>query len=344
MNATAEIITIGDEILYGHIVDTNSQWIAATLSDTGIKVVRSTTVGDVVESIMNALKEASRRADIILITGGLGPTRDDLTKECLARFFNCDMQLHEEALAEVSNFFERRGRELTKLNRQQAVLPVCCTKITNRVGTAPGMWFDHEGKVFVSMPGVPGEMKLMMQESIVPRLRDRFKLPAIHHLTIKTVGIGESFLADKISEWEDALPPHIRLAYLPGYGEVKLRLTAIGDRAALADEMHAQADRLRDYAGPYIYGRDDDTLEGVVGQLLKHKNYTVGCAESCTGGYLSHRFTRVPGSSEYFKGSIIAYANEVKERELGVPKEILVRKSRGPWPKAFAGGSKRISE
>src|SRR5882672_3004619 len=197
----AELLTIGDEILYGQIVDTNSRWMSVELDSVGIKVIRKTSVGDNVDEIMTAFAEAEQRADIILITGGLGPTSDDLTKPCLSKYFNCELQIHDEALAEVTEFFASRGRDLTEVNRQQAALPVCCVKITNPLGTAPGMWFEKNGKVFVSMPGVPAEMKRIMSESVIPKLLNQFKVPVILRKIIRTAGIGESFLADKIKAW-----------------------------------------------------------------------------------------------------------------------------------------------
>lgn len=321
---TAELLTIGDELLYGQIVDTNSQWMGAELSNAGIKVIRKTTVGDVHEEIMSAFSEAERRADIILITGGLGPTNDDLTKPCLAKYFDCEMQIHQGALAEVTEFFTSRGRVLTELNRLQASLPACCEKITNRLGTAPGMWFERNGKVFVSMPGVPHEMKVMMAEIIIPKLRHTFQTPSIHHTIIRTVGIGESFLAEKIASWEQSLPAHFRLAYLPGYGEVKLRLTAIGtDIEKLKGEAGELTAKIKPFVGEYIYGTGNDPLEVAVGNLLRDKKLTLAVAESCTGGYLSHLITSVPGSSDYFNGSIIAYSNDVKVKDLGVQQETL---------------------
>src|SRR5687768_13603524 len=321
---TAEILTIGDEILFGQIVDTNSQWMGTELSNAGIRVVRTTTVGDIVEHILTAFAEAEERADIILITGGLGPTNDDLTKPCLAEYFNCEMQIHEEALAEVTEFFTSRGRALTEVNRLQASLPVCCEKITNRLGTAPGMWFERNGKVFVSMPGVPHEMKTMMSEIIIPKLLKKFKTPAIHHTVIRTVGIGESFLAEKISSWEQSLPQHIKLAYLPGYGEVKLRLTATGSAVAvLKEESQALVNALKPIAGDYIYGYGNDALEVVIGKILREKKLTLSVAESCTGGQVAHFIASVPGSSDYFRAGIVAYANEVKVKDLGVRPETL---------------------
>ncbi len=323
-NITAELLTIGDEILYGQIVDTNSQWMGVELSNVGIKVIRKTTEGDLEDHILSALAEAEKRAEIILITGGLGPTSDDLTKPCLAKYFNCALQLHEEALIEVTEFFKSRGRALTETNRLQAFLPLCCEKITNRMGTAPGMWFERNGKVFVSMPGVPHEMKCMMTEIIVPKLIKTFKTPTIHHTLIRTVGIGESFLAEKISSWEKALPKHIKLAYLPGLGEVKLRLTAFGnDVELLKSETATLIEELKPLAGEYIFGIGPDPLEVILGNTLRDKGLTLSVAESCTGGYLSHLITSVPGSSVYFLGSIIPYAYEIKMDQLGVQPETL---------------------
>lgn len=321
---TAELLTIGDEILYGQIIDTNSQWMGVNLSDAGIRVIRKTTVGDVEEDILNAFSEAESRADIVLITGGLGPTNDDLTKPCLVKYFNCALKINAEALSEVTAFFKSRGRELTEINRQQAALPTCCEKITNAVGTAPGMWFHRHGKVFVSMPGVPHEMKRMMSDLVLPKLKATFNTPVIHHKVIRTIGIGESFLAEKIADWERSLPGHIKLAYLPSLGEVKLRLTAHGDsKERLEAETNDQVTKLESIVGEYIYGHGNGPMEVVIGKTLLEKNLTLSIAESCTGGYLSHLITSVPGSSGYFMGSIIPYANEMKVRQLGVKPEIL---------------------
>lgn len=321
---SVELLTIGDEILYGQIVDTNSQWMSVALTEAGFRVTHKTTVGDQEEAILRAFADAAQRADVVLITGGLGPTSDDLTKPCLAKYFNCEVKIHEEALAEITEFFKSRGRELTELNRQQAALPVCCEKITNPIGTAPGMWFQRNGKVFMSMPGVPHEMKKMVTERVIPKLRTTFVTPVIHHKMIRTVGIGESFLADKISAWEKALPAHIKLAYLPSLGEVKLRLTASGaDLATLQRETEALTQKLLPLAGEYVYGFGDEPLEVVLGRALRERHLTLSIAESCTGGYLSHLITSVPGSSDYFLGSLIPYAYEIKMRQLGVKPETL---------------------
>jgi len=321
---TAELLTIGDEILYGQIVDTNSQWMSAELSHAGIRVIRKTSVGDQENEILIAFAEAEKRADIVLITGGLGPTSDDLTKPCLANYFDCEIKMHPEALEEVTEFFKSRGRELTEINRQQAALPVCCEKISNKMGTAPGMWFQRNGKVFVSMPGVPHEMKRMMTDIIIPKLKKTFTVPVIHHRVIRTAGIGESFLAEKIAAWEKALPTHVKLAYLPGLSEVKLRLTSIGQsEEALAKEADMLVDNLLPLVGEYVYGYGEDPLEVVIGNTLRKKKLTLSIAESCTGGYLSHLITSVPGSSDYFLGSIIPYAYDIKMRQLGVRPETL---------------------
>lgn len=319
-----EILAIGDELLYGQTIDTNSHWISEELDKVGFKVIRRTTIGDKEDQILTAFAEAEHHADIVLITGGLGPTSDDLTKPCLVKYFNCETAIHPEALAEVTEFFKRRGRELTEVNRQQAALPICCTKITNPTGTAPGMWFDKNGKVFVSMPGVPHEMKRMMLDMVIPKLKARFQTPALHHQMIRTVGIGESYLADKISAWEKSLPDHIKLAYLPSLGEVKLRLTGTGDSFdVLKQEMDTLVEKLKPLAEEYIYGYGETPLQVVIGNTLREKKLKLSIAESCTGGYLSHLITSVPGSSDYYLGSIIPYDYEIKMRQLGVRPETL---------------------
>lgn len=320
----AELLTIGDEILYGQIVDTNSQWMGVELSNAGIKVIRKTSVGDQEDEILTAFAEAEKRADIVLITGGLGPTNDDLTKPLLAKYFNCELRIHDEALTEVTEFFKSRGRELTEINRQQAALPICCEKITNPIGTAPGMWFERNGKVLMSMPGVPHEMKRMMTERVIPKLLKKFQVPVIFHKLIQTIGQGESFLAEKIADWEASLPRHIKLAYLPSLGGVKLRLTCFGDNlSALEKETDALIEKLKEVIGPFIFGYGADPIEVVLGNTLRKNKLTLAVAESCTGGYLSHLITSVPGSSDYFLGSMIPYAYEIKMRQLGVKPETL---------------------
>ena len=319
MKATAIIITIGDEILYGQTLDTNSHWISGELDKIGIKVHQKWTIGDDREQILAAFEKAGKEASIVLITGGLGPTSDDLTKPLLAEYFGVDLMLNQDALDDLTTLFAKAGREMTDLNRGQAMLPSNCTKITNSMGTAPGMWFEEEGTVYVSMPGVPYEMQQMMTATILPMLMEKFVDGVIYHKMIKTIGIAESKLADLIKEWERQLPSTVKLAYLPTYGQVKLRLTSFGQElASLEKEIHNQIDSLLPLIAEYTYGYDDDEIETVIGKTLIDANLTIGTAESCTGGKLASLITEVPGSSAYFMGSIISYDNRVKINQLGV--------------------------
>jgi len=318
------ILTIGDEILFGQTLDTNSQWMSAELDSYGFKVVHRATVGDAEPDILSALKDAASWADIILITGGLGPTADDLTKPCLAKYFNVPLQSNPAALEELRVLFQQIDRELSEANIAQTNLPANADYISNSLGTAPGMWIEDNGKIYVSMPGVPFEMKGMMSNHVIPKLQKLHVLPNVTHKIIKTIGIGESWLAEKIAAWENNLPENIKLAYLPSLGQVKLRLTSIGkEKAALESAINDQVNLLIPHAEKYIYGYDSDTIEQVIGDLLIKKGLSLGTAESCTGGYLAHLITRVAGSSNYFKGSIIAYANEIKESALGVSPDTL---------------------
>ena len=320
----AEIITIGDEILYGQIVDTNSAWMGAELARIGIRVKQITSISDSAEHIIAALDDAKTRASIILMTGGLGPTKDDLTKDVLTAYFQTTLKLHEPSLADVTEIFERRGRTLTELNRQQAFLPEACTPIRNVLGTAPGMWFEQNGKVFVSMPGVPYEMKRMMTDTVLPQLRAYFKTPEIIHKVIQTTGIPESILADKLEAWETSLPEHIKLAYLPHLGGVRLRLTGQGKEAAqLEEDLTKEVGKLSKLIPNYIFAYGEVPLEEAIGRMLKERNLTIATAESCTGGFLAHKITSIGGSSAYYQGSVIAYHNEVKVRELHVKPETL---------------------
>ncbi|MCC9136254.1 competence/damage-inducible protein A [Pontibacter silvestris] len=322
----AEIITIGDEILYGQIVDTNSAWMGMELTKIGIKVKQITSVSDSAAHIIEALDNAKTRADIMLITGGLGPTKDDLTKNILTAYFNTELKLHEPSLEDVKAIFSRRGIEVSELNRQQAFLPAACTPVRNILGTAPGMWFEEEGKIFVSMPGVPFEMKRMMTDIVLPKLQEHFKTPQIIHKVVQTAGVPESTLADTIEQWELTLPPHIRLAYLPHLGGVRLRLTGQGDNEeALEKELQQQVDILSQIIPDYIFAYGEVKLEEAVGQLLKTQKLTIATAESCTGGLLAHKFTSVPGSSAYYIGSVIAYHNHVKTEQLGVKPDTLAQ-------------------
>ena len=327
MSKYAEIISIGDEILYGQTLDTNSHWISGRLDEIGIKVRRKITIGDEREEILNCLKESSERSDIILITGGLGPTRDDLTKPLLAEYFGVGLKMNNEAFEHIRTLFEKRGREVTELNRMQAELPENCIKIDNRLGTAPGMWFEEKGTVYVSMPGVPYEMEAMMNDIILPKLKEKFTGGVIYHKIVKTVGIGESALAEKITDWEDHLPKSIKLAYLPTFGQVKLRLTALGsDKAVLEKQVSQEVDKLIPQIASYVYGYDSDELEKVVGDILLKNNKSIAFAESCTGGYISHLMTKVPGSSKYYKGSIVSYDYDVKVNSLDVDRKVMEEK------------------
>ena len=320
----AEIITIGDEILFGQITDTNTQWIGAELTNIGIRPVRKTSVGDIQEDIISALTEASQRADVIIVTGGLGPTKDDITKHTFCKYFGSELKINEDALALVTEFFAKRGREMTELNIQQAALPTNCTYIPNLWGTAPGMWFEKDNVIYVSLPGVPYEMKSLMEHAILPRLKERFVANIIQHKIIRTIGIGESFLAETIEHWENALPTHIKLAYLPHFGQVKLRLTATGNNQEILDsDLKYQVDTLLPLIKDFVFGYDADELESVIGRLLTERDATIGTAESCTGGFVASQLTNIPGSSQYFEGSVVSYSNTIKMNVLGVSRQTL---------------------
>lgn len=320
----AEIITIGDEILYGQTLDTNAHWMTEQLTGVGIKVFRMTTIGDQEPAMIQAFRKAEEDVDIVLITGGLGPTSDDRTKECLAKYFDSLMKINEQALRELETFMAARGKNLNELTRMQAEMPVKCEMISNPRGTAAGMLFRRNGRIFISMPGVPHEMKDMMTRSVLPELKRIFDLPVIYHKIIRTSGIGESWLAEIIENWEKSLPEHIKLAYLPTFGDIKIRLTAVGrDPERIKEEIRRLVDAVVPLIDRYVYGFDDDTLESVIGKLLKERSQTLALAESCTGGYISHVITRVAGSSEYFKGAVVPYKNEMKVIHLGVRRETI---------------------
>lgn len=320
----AEIITIGDELLIGQVIDTNSAWMAEQLNMIGIRVHQITSISDNQEHILTTLKEASGRAQLLLITGGLGPTKDDITKQTLCKYFDTSLVFSETAYANVVKLFYARGVAVSELNRLQAMVPANCRVIANPNGTAPCMWFEHNGCIYVSMPGVPFEMKAIMEEEIIPQLLNKLNQVIIHR-TILTEGVGESHLATIIEPWETSLPSFIKLAYLPQPGMVRLRLTAYGtDRALLQDAVNKAEKELYPYAGTFIFGFDNDTMESVVGQLLHDKGMMLSTAESCTGGNIAQLVTSIAGSSDYFKGSIVAYSNEIKEHFLGVSHHILV--------------------
>ncbi len=320
-----EIINIGDELLIGQVVNTNAAWMAEQLNLSGFAVHQFTVISDTREHILKALREAENNAEIILISGGIGPTRDDVTKTTLCEFFNTRLTFNNEAYQDIKTLFARRGFPVTELNRQQAELPEGCLTLPNKLGTARGMWFEKkrpgEGKtIFISMPGVPFEMKEMMTNEIIPRLLMCFSAPFIYHKTILTQGIGESFLAKKIEFWENNLPEDIKLAYLPQPGMVRLRLSGTGKEERLVrNRVSSAIGELEKIIPEYIFGYDEETLEEIIGKLLLEKGNSMATAESCTGGYIAHLITSIPGSSGYFKGAIVAYSNEVKENLLGVP-------------------------
>ncbi len=327
MTITAELLTIGDELLYGQVVNTNAAWMGAELGMRGVRVIQITSVSDDPEAIVDALNAARQRANAVLITGGLGPTKDDLTKHVLARYFQSELVLHEPTLRHVEDIFARFNRPMLDVNRAQALVPAACEVVPNPLGTAPGMWFEDAGVVFVSMPGVPFEMKRMMTDTVLPRLTERFQPPALRHRVVQTVGLGESFLSQTISAWEDALPAYLKLAYLPNMGQLRLRLTGLlpdGMTAETLDqEMAERITALYPLIGEYIFAEGEVTLEEAVGQRLMEKKLTIGTAESCTGGFVAHRLTSIAGSSAYVRGGIVAYDNDVKQAVLGVRAETL---------------------
>jgi nicotinamide-nucleotide amidase len=315
----AEIITIGDEILIGQIVDTNSAWIAEQFNRRGIEIYQITSVHDDKEHIQEALKNAEEKVDLVILTGGLGPTKDDITKNVLCEYFNTKLVFHEPTFEHIQQRFKNRNIDLNKLNSDQAMVPESCTVVPNSVGTAPGIWFEKNDTIFVSIPGVPFEMKNLVENEILPRLESNGKTKAIYHKTVLTQGLPESMLAQKIEKWEDALPENVKLAYLPNPMAVRLRLSAIGkDKDLLKEQVETEIEKLQIIIPENIFGYDTETLAGVIGSLLKEKKKTLAVAESCTGGFISHLITSVPGSSAYFNGAVTAYSNEIKEKILGV--------------------------
>ncbi len=324
----ASIITIGDELLIGQVVDTNSTWMAQQLNKAGIRVIRRVAVGDVWDEIWNALDEESKHADIILMTGGLGPTADDITKPLLTKYFDGKLVVDEGALQNVKHIFEKvLHRPMIERNLKQAEVPDTCIVIQNKRGTAPGMWFEKEGKIFVSMPGVPFEMKGMMDDYVIPTLATHFIFPHIIHRTLLTAGVGESFLAEQIKDFESTLPAHIKLAYLPNYGMVRLRLSSVGfDKIAVEKEVQDLFEKLQYLVKENIVTNQDDPMEKVTGNLLIARNKTMCTAESCTGGYIAHLLTAIPGSSKFYDGSVVSYSYKAKEDLLNVSKDLLKTK------------------
>ncbi len=318
------IITIGDEILIGQIVDTNSASISRHLNKAGIVVYERLSIGDDANAIVEAVERAMERTEVVIITGGLGPTKDDITKTTLAKLFLSPMRYDEEVAHHVESMLAKRGVVFNELNRGQAMVPECCDVLFNRHGTAPGMWFDHPKGVVISLPGVPFEMEHLMADEVMPRLTERFSLRSILHRTLITAGLAESMLAERISEWEESLPEYLRLAYLPAPGVVRLRLSAYeveGER--VAEEIESRFKELERVIGEYIVGYENASVESLIHQRLTDMGRTLSVAESCTGGAISSRFTAMPGASAYFLAGVVAYQNAIKESLLGVKSDSL---------------------
>lgn len=319
----AEILTIGDELLIGQTVDTNSAWIGKNLAQYGIQVSRKTAISDSEAEIISAVNEAFQRVDFLMITGGLGPTKDDITKKTLAKLYQCGFRRDETVTAHLENIFARRGRQLLEINKQQADVPEICEVLANEVGTAPGMWFDQNGKVLVSMPGVPNEMMHIMENRVFQRIKNRFKTPKILHYTAVTIGVPESLLSKQLETFELSLPPHIKLAYLPALNTVKLRLSGQSDNAQILEsEMKGFFEKMCETCGESVFTKEDISPVKYIARLLIRHNIKITLAESCTGGYIANQLVTEPGISKVFNGSIISYANEIKHNELGVPEDV----------------------
>lgn len=320
-----EIITIGDELLIGQVLDTNSAWMAKILNENGFQVVWKATVGDVADDIIQAIDDARKKAPIILLTGGLGPTKDDITTQTLCKYFDCSLRFSDETHANIERLFRKNGRAMNELTRHQAMVPDKATILQNAMGTAPCTWFEQDGGVLVSMPGVPHEMMWLMENEIIPRLKKKFHRDLyIKHQTCLVTGYSESALAIRLTDFENRMPPFVKLAYLPQMGIIRLRLSAYCDDPKTADEaIDALKKELEQVLRGNIMVEEDKPLEVLVGDYLRSKQLTVGTAESCTGGSIASKLTSVPGSSDYFLGSVVSYANKVKRHILGVDKDDL---------------------
>ena len=318
-------ISIGDELLIGQVINTNAAWLGQQLSDVGFQLDSTLTIGDSEKAIMDAFN-ACLDADLVLVTGGLGPTADDITKPTVCKFFDTELVFCQEAYDNVVSLFKRRGFQMSERNRGQAMLPKACQYIPNTYGTAPCMWLEKQGTAFAFMPGVPFEMKGIFTDELLPRIKQRFHAVPYEKRVIMTTGIGESFLADKIKDWEEALPDFLSLAYLPQHGMVRLRLSG---RHEDADLLHAtlddQVEKLTRLVSDYIFAMQDQPIERTVFDLLINKGMTFASAESCTGGNIAHVITLIPGSSEVFKGAAVTYATTTKTKVLGVPAETIER-------------------
>ena len=319
----AEILSIGDELLIGQTINTNASWLGQECSKLGIRIVHITTISDEKQLIKDAVDEAFKRADLILVTGGLGPTKDDITKYTLCEYFDSELEIHIPTLQRIEAFFSKRNRPMLEVNIRQAELPKKCTILENVNGTAAGMWFEKDKKILISMPGVPYEMKGIMMEQAFPRLQAKFALKALYHRTLMTQGIGESFLADQLQDWENEVRERgLGLAYLPSPGMVKLRLTSY-EGESRAEEIDAYFKQLEERFPNYVYGKEDETIQLVLGRLLREKKMTIGTVESCTGGSLAQTLVSVAGASDYFQGSFLTYTNELKNRLVDVSKKDL---------------------
>jgi nicotinamide-nucleotide amidase len=326
----AEIITIGDEILIGQIVDSNSAFIAKELNQIGVSVYQITSVQDDREHITNALQEAGERSSVIIVTGGLGPTKDDVTKETLCNFFGDTLVQDQAVLEHIEELFKKYiTTPISNLNRRQALVPSKATVLHNAFGTAPGLWMKKGDMSYFFLPGVPYEMKNLITSSVLPKIMETYERPYIVHKTLLTYGMGESAIAEKIESWENSLPRHIKLAYLPNLGRVRLRLSSKGvDREALLASVEAEAKKLYPIIGDIIYGEEEDgTIESQIGKFLTQKQMTLATAESFTGGRIAEQITAVPGASNYFKGSVVSYATETKIKVLGVPEALVEQHS-----------------
>ncbi len=319
-----ELITIGNELLSGKTADTNSAWLAQQLNSIGIQVVRISSVSDTKEDILNILNESEKRADIIIMTGGLGPTSDDNTKSSLCEFFNTKLIFSHEIFTHIESLLAKRGCVINEYNKKQADVPESAIILHNDLGTASGLWFEKNGKIFISLPGVPFEMKGLFIDRIIPKLKELFVLPVFYYKTVITQGSFEAHLVEKLKDFEAGLPENVSLAYLPSPGIIRLRLGTIGQRLEeLEKQIEKQIIRLWEVIPEYIVGYDDDTLEVIIGKLLTDRNKSLSVAESCTGGAIASLITRVPGSSKYFKGGIVAYSNEIKKDQLAIDDSLI---------------------
>jgi nicotinamide-nucleotide amidase len=314
----AEIISIGDELLIGQTINTNASWLGSELALINVKVENCQTISDTKNAIISAFDLAFNRSDLIIVTGGLGPTKDDITKHVLCEYFNTELVINEEALKRIKGFFEKRNKIMLEINNLQAALPASCEMIPNYQGTASGMWFKKEGKILISLPGVPYEMKAMMKECLLPKISSYFKVKALFHKTMLTTGIGESYLADRIKDIEnDILGKGFNLAYLPSPGMVKLRITSPNGEndKQIIDTYFEKIEKL---VSNHVFGFEKDTLSGVIGQKLNQLNKTLSTVESCTAGGIANEIVSIPGSSTYYKGSIVAYSYELKSKLVNV--------------------------